>query len=281
MTGRFRISNWNSSSRRSCLGSATSGMATTKRSPHIAAGTNWRGTPGSGYASRSGSITASSTARTGCRWRPRPSRSRSSGNCPATGSCSAPFRTARRRFRAAPTWPRSPSASRTTRKVFSTTWRRAASCNPACWRAACSFYGKATTWLPARRWKISRRCTLRDANGGDSRPHREARRRAVAACRENRRSRFVKTLFEQLIAHGPVVTDGAWGTQLQARGLPIGACPDAWNLSHPEYVAEVAEAYVGAGSQVILTNTFGANRLSLARYDLAGRAEEINRLGAG
>jgi methionine synthase I (cobalamin-dependent) len=91
----------------------------------------------------------------------------------------------------------------------------------------------------------------------------------------------VKTLFEQLIAHGPVVTDGAWGTQLQARGLPIGECPDAWNLSHPECVAEVAEAYVSAGSQVILTNTFGANRLSLARYDLAGRAEEINRLGAG
>lgn len=87
--------------------------------------------------------------------------------------------------------------------------------------------------------------------------------------------------IQELCARGPVVTDGAWGTQLQARGLPVGACPDAWNLSHPECVAEVAEAYVNAGSQVILTNTFGANRLSLARYGLEERAEEINRLGAG
>ena len=66
--------------------------------------------------------------------------------------------------------------------------------------------------------------------------------------------------------HGPVVTDGAWGTQLQSRGLPVGACPDAWNLSHPEAVEAVARAYVEAGSRIILTNTFGANRVILARH---------------
>ena len=55
--------------------------------------------------------------------------------------------------------------------------------------------------------------------------------------------------LEKLLAGGPVVTDGAWGTQLQARGLPVGACPDAWNLSHPDKVEEVARAYVEAGSQ--------------------------------
>ena len=75
-------------------------------------------------------------------------------------------------------------------------------------------------------------------------------------------------ILEQLITSGPVVTDGAWGTQLQERGLPVGACPDAWNLSHPERVEEVARAYVEAGSQVILTNTFGANRFILARHGL-------------
>jgi 5-methyltetrahydrofolate--homocysteine methyltransferase len=85
--------------------------------------------------------------------------------------------------------------------------------------------------------------------------------------------------IEKLIAHGPVVTDGAWGTQLQARGLAIGDFPDAWNLSHPERVAEVARAYVNAGSQIILTNTFGANRIRLAENSLADRVVEINRRG--
>lgn len=83
----------------------------------------------------------------------------------------------------------------------------------------------------------------------------------------------------QLLAGGPVVTDGAWGTELQARGLPAGEIPDAWNLTHPERVAEVARAYVAAGSRVILTNTFGANRLRLAGHGLAERAAEIARRG--
>ena len=85
--------------------------------------------------------------------------------------------------------------------------------------------------------------------------------------------------IEKLIAAGPVVTDGAWGTQLQARGLAIGGFPDAWNLSHPERVAEVARAYVDAGSRVILTNTFGANRIRLAENSLGDRVAEINRCG--
>jgi 5-methyltetrahydrofolate--homocysteine methyltransferase len=83
----------------------------------------------------------------------------------------------------------------------------------------------------------------------------------------------------KLTSTGPVVTDGAWGTQLQQRGLPIGACPDAWNLTQPEKVEEVARAYVEAGSLVILTNTFGANRFVLARHGLAGKVAELNRAG--
>jgi methionine synthase I (cobalamin-dependent) len=85
--------------------------------------------------------------------------------------------------------------------------------------------------------------------------------------------------LEKLLSSGPLVTDGAWGTQLQSQGLPVGACPDAWNLSHAEAVEAVALAYVEAGSQVILTNTFGANRFILARHDMADRVVEINTTG--
>jgi 5-methyltetrahydrofolate--homocysteine methyltransferase len=88
-------------------------------------------------------------------------------------------------------------------------------------------------------------------------------------------------LIQQLIANGPVVTDGAWGTELQARGLDIGDMPDVWNLLHPERVAEVADAYVEAGSKVILTNTFGANRIRLEGHTLAGRVKDINSQGVG
>ena len=88
------------------------------------------------------------------------------------------------------------------------------------------------------------------------------------------------SLIEQLLANRPVITDGAWGTQLQERGLPIGACPDEWNLSHVEEVEAVPRAYVEAGSQIVLTNTFRANRVALADYGLAEQAEAINRAGA-
>jgi len=85
--------------------------------------------------------------------------------------------------------------------------------------------------------------------------------------------------IEQLLAHGPLVTDGAWGTQLQARGLGQGEFPDLWNLSHPDRVAEVARGYVQAGSQVILTNTFGANRVRLGQESAVEKLGEINRRG--
>lgn len=87
-------------------------------------------------------------------------------------------------------------------------------------------------------------------------------------------------LVEHLLAADPIVTDGAWGTQLQARGLPIGSCPDGWNLTHADRVEEVAAAYVAAGCRVILTNTFGANRIRLAEFNLANKVAEINQRGA-
>jgi len=89
----------------------------------------------------------------------------------------------------------------------------------------------------------------------------------------------MNTLLEELLARAPLITDGALGTQLQTRGLVTGECPDAWNLSRPDRVEEVARAYVEAGSDIILTNTFRANRLALAGYGLADKTEEINRAG--
>ncbi len=86
-------------------------------------------------------------------------------------------------------------------------------------------------------------------------------------------------LIESLVKNGPAVTDGSWGTQMQKRGLKRGHNPDSWNLSHADQVREVAEQYVNAGSQIILTNTFGASRLSLANFELAEKTVEINMAG--
>lgn len=76
-----------------------------------------------------------------------------------------------------------------------------------------------------------------------------------------------------------IVTDGAWGTQFQARGLQGGEFPDLWNLRRPDQVFEVARAYVEAGSQVILTNTFGANRIRLADLGADIDVRAVNRAG--
>ncbi|HUS91747.1 MAG TPA: homocysteine S-methyltransferase family protein [Phycisphaerae bacterium] len=76
------------------------------------------------------------------------------------------------------------------------------------------------------------------------------------------------------------VLDGAWGTQLQARGLSGGACPELWNDQAPEAVEAVARGYVDAGSDVILTNTFGGNRFVLTGLGLADRAGELCEKGA-
>src|SRR5271157_4536122 len=80
------------------------------------------------------------------------------------------------------------------------------------------------------------------------------------------------------LSGGLLITDGAWGTELQARGLPPGTNPDTWNLTHPEQVEEVARAYAEAGSQVILTNTFRANAVAMNGVPEA-ELDAINRAG--
>jgi len=81
------------------------------------------------------------------------------------------------------------------------------------------------------------------------------------------------------IKDGPLLADGAWGTEMQRQGLEPGACADEWNLSHAEAVGAVARGYREAGSRVVLTNTFRANRISLGDFGLGDRAVAINRAG--
>ena len=83
----------------------------------------------------------------------------------------------------------------------------------------------------------------------------------------------------ELIKDGPVLTDGSWGTQIMKRGLQPRESPDSWNLTNPEMVEEVAKEYVDAGSRVILTNTFGANRFVLGKFGLADKVTEVNIKG--
>jgi methionine synthase I (cobalamin-dependent) len=85
--------------------------------------------------------------------------------------------------------------------------------------------------------------------------------------------------LQKWLPEGPLITDGACGTQLLALGLAPGALPDAWNLERPDRVEAVARAYVEAGSQVILTNTFCSNGITLEEAGLAGQLTALNRAG--
>jgi 5-methyltetrahydrofolate--homocysteine methyltransferase len=88
------------------------------------------------------------------------------------------------------------------------------------------------------------------------------------------------SLRERLGARRLLVADGAWGTRLQERGLEPGECPELWNVTRPREVRRVAEEYLAAGSDLILTNTFGGSPLMLRRHGLEGRTEELNAAGA-
>ena len=86
--------------------------------------------------------------------------------------------------------------------------------------------------------------------------------------------------WRQMFDHwGILLADGAWGTQIEKRGLAVGECPERWNLKHPDQIREIASSYLEAGAQIVLTNTFGGNRLKLNRFGLANQVAEINRVG--
>lgn len=74
-----------------------------------------------------------------------------------------------------------------------------------------------------------------------------------------------------------LLSDGAMGTQLQRAGLEPGGCGEAWNLDHPDRVLAIQRGYVNAGSDILLTNTFGGCRIMLNRHEQGERTAEINR----
>lgn len=82
------------------------------------------------------------------------------------------------------------------------------------------------------------------------------------------------------LAEGPLLCDGAMGTMLYARGVPLDACFDVLNENHPSLVQSIHAEYLAAGADLIETNTFGANRFKLAVHGLGGRVREINARGA-
>jgi 5-methyltetrahydrofolate--homocysteine methyltransferase len=79
------------------------------------------------------------------------------------------------------------------------------------------------------------------------------------------------------IAARPLVGDGAMGTQLMIAGLEQGRCGEAWNLAHPERVLGIQRRYAEAGSDCLLTNTFGGSRIMLRRHGCESDVVEINK----
>lgn len=77
-----------------------------------------------------------------------------------------------------------------------------------------------------------------------------------------------------------LVSDGAWGTFLQAKGLQPGECPELWNVERHDDIADIARAYIEAGADIVETNSFGANRVRLADFGLADRDAELNEAAA-
>lgn len=83
--------------------------------------------------------------------------------------------------------------------------------------------------------------------------------------------------FAELIKNGPVILDGATGTNLQNAGMPVGVCPEQWILENPDVMVKLQEDYVAAGTNILYAPTFTANRIKLEEYGLQDRLEEMNR----
>ncbi len=87
-------------------------------------------------------------------------------------------------------------------------------------------------------------------------------------------------ILERLKNGEVLISDGAMGTFLHAKGLSAGECPESWCISHPDVVKGIAEAYYAAGADIVETNSFGGSSFKLKPYGLEGKATEFNRAAA-
>ena len=90
----------------------------------------------------------------------------------------------------------------------------------------------------------------------------------------------MKKIFQEIQNGKVLVSDGAWGTFLQKKGLKPGECPESWNLSRPDDVYDIARSYIDAGADMIETNSFGGNYFKLKNYGLENQVFELNKLAA-
>ncbi len=87
-------------------------------------------------------------------------------------------------------------------------------------------------------------------------------------------------ILDEIKQNKVLLSDGAWGTFLQAKGLRPEECPELWNITHKNDVRDIAESYLLAGSDIIETNSFGGSSFKLSLYGLEKRAGEINKAAA-
>ena len=87
-------------------------------------------------------------------------------------------------------------------------------------------------------------------------------------------------ILEELKQNKILLSDGAWGTLLQAKGITSGECPELWNITHRTEVKGIAESYLQAGSEIITTNSFGGSIFKLSQYGLGDRVSELNKTAA-
>jgi 5-methyltetrahydrofolate--homocysteine methyltransferase len=87
----------------------------------------------------------------------------------------------------------------------------------------------------------------------------------------------MKKRMQDVARERPLLADGAMGTQLMLAGLEQGSCGEAWNVTSPERVLAIQRRYAEAGSDCLLTNTFGGSRIMLSRHGNGDKVSEINR----